>query len=172
MVKIPDGWCMTCNQKALTKIDLATEDTETLAKLKRMIPVAGAMGGRDSALAEVCFHLDLPVPDDMQRQTLDEASAKVLLSEIMRRFGHMVARAVMNCGDLAREIYERMKQYEERDRYDRQRREEMMRYSRYEAPAGFAESAMRGYDPGREIPREKHYYVPEYRVKENKRGSY
>lgn len=168
MALIPDGWCATCHQKALAKIDLAQEDTETLAKLKRMIPVAGALGGRDSALAEVCFHLDLPVPPDMQRQTLDEASARILLAEIMRRFGSMVMNAIMNAGYMARELYERMRHYEERDRQYRREREEMMFYR---------ERAMRSAPPVSiadmpSVLREKHYYVPEYRVKENKRGSY
>lgn len=171
MVLIPDGWCSTCHQKALTKIDLAQEDTETLAKLKRMIPVAGALGGRDSALAEVCFHLDLPVPPDMQRQTLDEASAKILLAEIMRRFGHLVVNAIMNAERFAREVYERMRHYEDRDRQRRremEEMEEMMRYRDYARPPVAPTMAV---DFGREL-REKHYYIPEYRVKENKRGPY
>ena len=168
MVMIPDGWCSTCHQKALTKIDLAQDDTETLAKLKRMIPVAGALGGRDSALAEVCFHLDLPVPPDMQRHVLDEASAKILLAEIMRRFGSMVVNAILNAGHFAHEVYQQMRRDEDCDRQRSREMEEMIRYRDYARPPV---APKMGVDFGREL-NEKHYYVPEYRVKENKRGSY
>jgi len=158
MIKIPANYCVTCHKQALDKVDLETDGTELIAKLKRALPVAGALGGRDAMIAEVCYMLDLPVPPDMMRQELTEATARVLLSEIGRRFGNMLANFVMNMGGLVDKIGRR---YMDEMEYRNKRRQrdyyvETMEYRTVPPP-------VMDYIP------EKHYYVPEYTVKPNRR---
>lgn len=162
-MKIPAGYCATCNRNALGQVDLEDEARNLVRKLKGAIPLAGAIGGRDAALAEVCWLLDLPVPADMQRQSLTEQSARVLLAEIMRRFGDMLVD--MLSGSRLMEEYEYL-------RNENRRREEMMK-RRWEDQRVYSQPRQLS---GGHLPvdfkapqAEKFYYVPEYRVKENKR---
>lgn len=162
MTMIPDGWCAECNKKALDKIDLAQEDKDTIARLKNAIKLHSAMGGRDTALAEVCFLLDVPMPKkNKDRLELDHGLATTLLREIGNRFGEMIVRFVLN----SRHLFHMMQQYVDRNRYmEEQKRRMRERYHDRHYMDSRCEPTIEDMRPPR-----REYHIPEYRVKENKR---
>lgn len=157
-MKIPDNYCPTCTQKALAKIDLETEASDMLRRIKNAIAEQGAFGGPKAALAEVCYLVDMPMPVGYARVGIGEREAGDLLVAIARNFRRLFFDFIMR-SRIGEEVMRAVREHEERVRRDRMDFEARMR--------------MRSYDPGRDMGPttilQKDYYVPEYRVKENKR---
>lgn len=118
-MKIPDNYCPTCTQKALAKIDLETEASERLHKIKNAIIQQGAFGGPKAALAEVCYLVNLPIPEGYDRTRVSEETAANLLIAIANKFRRLFLSFLMH-SNIGAEAMMLVRSQEERAMRERQ----------------------------------------------------